>query len=127
MPRQKPTDRSNLLQSQLGRGAATESSLFRLIAGVQTPLVLKGGLHPEQIRVVALEEPPPLTLRDLSIGEQTFQKTQGTQAPAHTLRPGKEVGRRQALALQSSLQQIRRQGLPDQILKQNTHPSCRLS
>ena len=61
LTRKKAAHSSDLLQAQLRRGPTTQTGLFCFSTAEQTTLVLKGGFHPEQIRMVAFEQATPLT------------------------------------------------------------------
>ena len=57
-PGQEARNLPNLLQAHLGQRAAIYAQCLRLGGGDQLPFVAVGGLHPEQIGMVALRQAP---------------------------------------------------------------------
>ena len=97
---QKTTHLPDLLQPQLRRRAAADPGLFGFSTGEQTALMLKRGLYPEQIRMIARLQAPPFALGRLATGEHTFQKALSRQTTTHAIRTSEQICRSKTFTAQ---------------------------
>ena len=77
-----------------------------------------GGLHPEQVGMVAFFQTPAFTRCALTITQQTLQKTKCRKTPSHAIRSTEQVGGSHPPSLQCGDEQALCQRLPLQISEQ---------
>ena len=105
--RQKPAELADLLQADLGQGFLAQAPLFGLSGCDALAFFQIGGLHPDQIGMVALLEAPAQV--EIGLGAtsaEALEKTAGRQRTPHTIGPGKQISRSQALLIQSRSKQL---------------------
>ena len=82
--------------------APTDARLLSFRAGDQTPLVAVAGFDPEEIRVVAFCQAPPLALIALALTDHAFEEAQNSQATANAFWASEDIGRSEAPLIQDS-------------------------
>ena len=80
-----------------------------------------GGLHPQQIRVIAFVQAATLAGVRPTATEQPLQETLRRKAPSNPIRTTEQVGRSESILVQGSLKELLCQWLPLQIRKQVLH------
>jgi hypothetical protein len=104
----RATHTTNLLEPQLRRRSAAHASINCLIAREKTTLMLKGGLDPDQVWMIALLKTTPCTIATHSPTQHSLKETQSRKASSNPFGPRKQVSRRESVVLKGRLKQMNR-------------------
>ena len=126
----KSAEIPDLFQAHLRWRAAAHPDGLGFRPWDETPLMVVGGLHPEQIGVVAFLQTPTFARRDVTTTQKTFQEAKRRQTSTDPIRTTEQIGGGKTMVLQSSTEKLLRERLALQIGEQHgghSSPSAVLS
>ena len=127
---EETTQVPNLLKSHLRRCPPADPDGFSLGAGDQTPLMAVGGLHPQQIRMIAVLKTPSFTGNSHTSAQDSLKEAKSSKPTTHAIRTTEQIGGGKTMVLQSSTEELFRKRLALQIGEQHgghSSPSAVLS
>jgi hypothetical protein len=100
------THATNLLEPQLRWRSTTHSSINGLIAREKTTLMLKGGLNPDQVWMIALLKTTPCTITTHPPTQHSLEETQGRKTSSYPVGPSEQVSGGKSVLLQGRFEQM---------------------